>query len=78
MFSSTGFIGTVSVLTTSGRPHSPEEWAKLATNKIISVGDRSHPVITEQARAYREQIEQVISYYIAQAINADRAYRPKG
>lgn len=78
MISSAGYIGTVSVLTTNGRPHSPEEWAKLATNKIISVGDQSHPAITEQARAYREQIERVISYYIAQAINADRVYRAKG
>lgn len=78
MFSSTGYIGTVSVLTTNGRSHSPEEWAKMATNKIISVGSDSHPVIVEQARAYREQIEHVIAYYIAQALNADRVFRQRG
>lgn len=78
MFSSSGYIGTVSVLTTNGRPHSPEEWAKLAADKIIYVGDKSHPAITEQARAYKGDIERVISYYIAQAINADRVFRSKG
>ena len=78
MVSSMGYIGTVSVLTTNGRPHTAEEWAKLATDKIIYVGGQSHPAITEQALAYREQIERVVSFYIAQAINADRVFRTKG
>lgn len=59
-------LGTVSVMTTSYRGHSPEELAKLATDKIISVGGECHPAIRDQAVAYREAIFQTLLFYLQQ------------
>lgn len=47
---------------------SPEEWAELATNKIITVGSETEGPIRDQAIAYRGRIKKVIEYYIKQAV----------
>lgn len=68
-----GELGHVKVVSFNGRGASVEELAERATNKIISVGENSHPAIVEQARVFREQIRSVIEYYMHEAIQADRA-----
>lgn len=65
-------FGDVSVLTTSNRGFTPEEVAERALNKIISVGETSHPAIRDQAVAFRDYIRQVLVYYMREAINSDR------
>lgn len=65
-------FGDVSVLTTSNRGFTPEEIAERALNKIISVGETSHPAIRDQAVAFRDYIRQVLVYYMREAINSDR------
>jgi len=64
-------IGAVKVVTTQGRGASVEELADRALDKIISVGDTSHPLVRAQAHAYREDIRKVLEYYLAQAIKAE-------
>lgn len=65
-------IGTgafkVDVVTTSNGGHSPDFWAKRASDKIMSVSDTAPPVIREQAAAFKDRIEAVILHYIKEAI----------
>ena len=49
--SSPVLVGGVQVETTHARGWSAEELAQRAADKIIYVGDRSHPAVREQARA---------------------------
>jgi hypothetical protein len=64
--------GSVKVMTTSGRGFTPEEVAERALDKIIAVGGSSHPLITEQAMAYREQIRKALVFYMKEAVRSDR------
>ena len=58
----------VKVLTTSGRGFTPEEMAERALDKIISVGSQTHPAIRDQAEAFRNQIRQVLVYYMKETV----------
>ena len=65
-------VGSVDVVTTSNAGLSIDHWADRATDKIISVGSNSDPVIVEQAKAYRETIKQVIKHYMKEAILSNK------
>ena len=64
--------GQVRVETTQGRGFTPEEIAERALDKIIAVGGDSHPVITEQARAFRENIGKVLVFYMKEVERSQR------
>lgn len=66
-------VGNVNVLVADNRTHTAEEWAEMATDQIIYIGGNSHPVIVDQARAFREQIYNTLVYYFNQVQNAERA-----
>jgi hypothetical protein len=66
-------LNKVSVATTSERGHTPEELAELFVNKIIQVGNSSHPVIRDQAIAFREAMRQLAIVYLREAVVQDRA-----
>lgn len=59
-----GFI----VKTTDHRGFTPEELAEQAVDRIIYVGGQSHPVIKDQAEAFKRQIKSVIISYMKQAV----------
>jgi len=65
-------VGTVGVATTQNIGHDPDFWAEQATKKIVSIGGNCHPLIAQQAEAFREAVLQQISYYIKEAIKSDR------
>lgn len=65
-------FGDVSVMTTQNRGFTPEEIAERALDKIIAVGDSSHPLIRDQAHAFREHIRGVLVYYMREAVKSDR------
>lgn len=68
-----GFLGgNVSVLSTSGRGFTPEELAEMALDKIVYVGSKSHPVIREQAEAFKNNLRLVLIQYLQQAVRSDR------
>lgn len=50
----------------------PEEIAERALDKIISVGNTTHPAIREQAHAFREHIRSILVYYMKEAVKFDR------
>lgn len=64
--------GGVVVMTTTNRGWTPEEIAERALDKIIYVGGSSHPAIREQAEAFRENIRQVLVFYLNEAVKSDR------
>lgn len=63
-------VGGVQVMSTSNRGFTPEELADQAINKIMYVGDQSHPAIRDQAQAFREQIRAVLIHYMKRAIDS--------
>ena len=68
-----GFLGgNVTVMSTSGRGFTPEELAEMALDKIVYVGSKSHPVIREQAEAFKNNLRVVLLQYLQQAVRSDR------
>jgi len=65
-------VNGVEVRTTIDRGFTPEEVAERCVEKIISIGDQSHPAVREQARAFKEYIQAVVTFYIKDAIRNDR------
>ena len=65
-------IGTVSVATTDYGGHSPDYWAERATERIVSVGGNCHPLIAEQAEAFKEMVQTLVCLYMKEAIKSDR------
>jgi hypothetical protein len=62
--------GNIKVMTTQGRGFTPEEVAERALDKIIAVGGQSHPLIREQAEAFRESIRKVLVFYMKEAVRS--------
>jgi hypothetical protein len=73
MFSADGAaeVGTVLIHKVDHRGFTPEELAEQALNKIIYVGDQSHPAIRDQANAYRDHIRAVLTFYMNRAIQSN-------
>ena len=61
-------LGQVMTKSVSGRGFTPEEVADMALEKIMYVGESSHPVIRDQAEAFRDQIRIVLVRYMKQAV----------
>jgi hypothetical protein len=72
MFSTSGGaeLGNIMVHTVSHRGFTPEELAEQALNKIIYVGDQSHPAIRDQAQAFQTHIREVLVFYMNRAIES--------
>lgn len=63
-------LGTVRIMTTQGRGFSAEELAERAVHQIIAVGDNAPPAIAEQARAFREDLREVLIYFMREAMRS--------
>ncbi|NBS69033.1 hypothetical protein EBT31_08980 [bacterium] len=70
MISSSGgvLLGEIKAVSVSGRGFTPEEVAEMALEKIVYVGESSHPVIRDQAEAFKSQIRAVLVRYMRQAV----------
>ena len=65
-------VGNVLVATTQDKGHDPEFWAKAAADRIVSVGGNCHPLIAQQAEAFKESAQATAVFYIKEAIKSDR------
>jgi|TARA_X000001388_G_scaffold41261_1_gene29049 hypothetical protein len=65
-------VGSVIVETTVNKGHDPEFWARSAADKIVSVGGNCHPLIAQQAEAFKQSVEATVAFYIKEAIKSDR------
>ena len=61
-------MGSVFVETTQGRGWTPEELAARAADKIIYIGDQSHPAVQAQARAFKENVKQIFQQGIKNTV----------
>jgi len=64
-------LGEIKATLVSGRGFTPEEVAEQALNKIISVGGNCHPVIRDQAEAFKNEIRGVLVHYMKQAVRSN-------
>lgn len=64
-------LGIIKASSVSGRGFTPEELAEQALNKIISVGGNSHPIIRDQAEAFKNEIRGVLVHYMKQAVRSN-------
>jgi len=62
----------VQVHTTENRGFTPEEVAERCVDRLISISDTADPALRDQARAFKKQANQLIAYYMRQAIRSDR------
>ena len=65
-------VGSVLVSTTQDKGHDPEFWANAAADRIVSVGGNCHPLIAQQAEAFKQSVEKTVEFYIKEAIKSDR------
>lgn len=70
MMSASTLVGDIRVVSVSGRGFTPDELAEMALEKIVYIGEGSHPVIREQAEAFRSQIRGVLIRYMREAVNS--------
>jgi hypothetical protein len=63
-------IGNVNIMASNNGPLTPQQWAKLASDKIMYIGDKTEGPIKDQAVAFKNNIEKVIEYYIKQAVQS--------
>ena len=67
-----GAFDGIKVFTKDHGGFTPDELADRALDKIIQVGDNSHPLVREQALAFREHIRAVLVFYMNEAVKFDR------
>ena len=72
MFQIVGGDVQVNVETTSEGGFDPEYWAERATRHIVSVSDQAPQPIRDQAYAFRDLVEKVVTHYMREAIRSDR------
>jgi hypothetical protein len=66
-----GALGEIKATMVSGRGFTPEEIAEQALNKIVSIGGNCHPVIRDQAEAFKNEIRGVLVHYMKQAVRSN-------
>jgi len=67
-----GDVGQVKIFTSNDGGHSPETMADMAMNKIMVINDKAPPPIRDQAVSYRNDIRNVILYYLNQMAQSER------
>jgi len=65
-------LGSVMVATSDEGGHDPEFWAKVTTDRLVSISDSAEPHIRQQAEAFRQQVYEVVLRGIKSAIASDR------
>jgi hypothetical protein len=75
MFVEAGRTGAfkVEVEATSNGGHPPEFWAKRCSERLLAVAESAPPVVREQARAFKDQMEEVVLFHMKRAIQSDRS-----
>ena len=63
-------VGTLGVETTHYRGHTPEEWAKMAANRIVSISNTAPEPLRQQAHAFKEQVEVLLADYMRKAVDS--------
>ena len=62
----------VAVHTTNNRGFTPEEVAGRCVDRLMSVSETAHPLIRDQAKAFKADMGKVVAHYMREAISSDR------
>ena len=62
----------VQVNVTNNRGFTPEEIASRCVEQILEISDTAPPAIKEQALEYKNNLTQIITHYIKEAVRSDR------
>jgi len=63
-------VGSLGVETTHYRGHTPEEWAKMAANRIVSISDEAPEPIRQQAHTFKDYLEVLLADYMQKAVES--------
>ena len=63
-------VGTLGVETTEYRGHTPEEWATMAANRIVSISNTAPEPIRQQAHVFKKQVEVLLADYMHKAVDS--------
>jgi hypothetical protein len=63
-------VGSLNVETTHYRGHTPEEWARMAANRIVGISNTAPEPIKQQAHAFKQQVEVILADYMHKAIES--------
>ena len=63
-------VGDLGVVTTDHRGHTPEEWAKMAANRVVSISNTAPEPIRQQAYAFKKQVEVLLADYMHKAVDS--------
>ena len=63
-------VGTLGVETTHNRGHTPEEWAAMAANRIVSISNTAPEPLRQQAYAFKQQVEVLLADYMHKAVDS--------
>lgn len=66
-------VGGVRIAIANGRTFTPEEWANMATAKIIHISPESLPEARAQAEAFQAKISRIIAHTIRMALDEQTA-----
>jgi acyl carrier protein phosphodiesterase len=61
-------LGGFTIRSVDGRGFTPEEIAESAVDKIIYVGTDSHPLVREQAQAFKDRIRVLLVAYFKEVV----------
>lgn len=45
------------IMITNGGPHSPQKWAALVMDRLLYIGDQSHPRVIAKANEFKQKVE---------------------
>ena len=65
-------LGPIKVYTSDNGGLSNEQIVEMALDRIIYIADGTHPAIKEQARAFKDQMANVLLYYVGLAKKQER------
>jgi len=63
-------VGNLGVETTHYRGHTPEELAKMAANRIVSISNTAPEPLRQQAHAFKRQVEVLLADYMHKAVES--------
>ena len=69
---SESFVNGVTIHSVDYRGHTPEEIAERALDRILYVGEHTHPLIAEQAQAFKKQLYATLVHYLREAQSSER------
>lgn len=67
-----GAVGGVKIMATQNRGHNPEELTELAIDKILYIGENAHPLIAQQAQAFKDNLRATLMRYFELAQKSER------